>query len=251
MHNSIGAPAVIFIRLTQRGSRKFKGDPRLGRARRNEDVFDTRLEQRIARSQRTRYQPGMFAGPLGRSTFTPPSSSFESPLYGLVSLRRSQGPDRTIPAAEAAGIVRSGPGAGRDVRGVGDRNGSFVGSRRHRREQGLLLKYPVPWSLRKGERRSCFQRLDKRLRQLDRRAALPHLKKPCNGSTKEIQIYLLLDTVRTPFPLALDDFGSVLAVKGTLRRFAPRTAPGRSEGMAVYEGERGGTVSVTRLETSS
>ena len=31
----------------------------------------------------------MFAGPLGRSTFTPPSSSFESPLYGLVSLRRS------------------------------------------------------------------------------------------------------------------------------------------------------------------
>ena len=91
-----------------------------------------------------------------------------------------------------------------------------------------------------GERRSCFQRLDKRLRQLDSRAALPHLKKPCNGSTKEIQIYLLLDTVRTPFPLALDDFGSVLAVKGLLRRFAPWTAPGRSEGMAVYEGERGG-----------
>ena len=36
---------------------------------------------------------------------------------------------------------------------------------------------------------------------------------------------------RTPFPLALDDPGSVLAVKGTLRRFAPWTAPGRSEGM--------------------
>ena len=63
-----------------------------------------------------------------------------------------------IPAASAAGIVRSGPGAGRDVRGVGDRNGSFVGGRRHRREQGLLLKYPVPWSVRKGERRPCFQR---------------------------------------------------------------------------------------------
>ena len=29
----------------------------------------------------------MFAGPLGRSTFTPPKSSFDSPLYGLVSLR--------------------------------------------------------------------------------------------------------------------------------------------------------------------
>ena len=31
----------------------------------------------------------MFAAPLGRSTFTPPKSSFDSPLYGLVSLRRS------------------------------------------------------------------------------------------------------------------------------------------------------------------
>ena len=30
----------------------------------------------------------MFAGPLGRSTFTPPKSSFDSPLYGLVSLRQ-------------------------------------------------------------------------------------------------------------------------------------------------------------------
>ena len=42
---------------------------------------------------------------------------------------------------------------------------------------------------------------------------------------------------RTPFPLALDDPGSVLAVKGSLRRFAPWTAPGRSEGMTVYEGK--------------
>ena len=35
----------------------------------------------------------MFAGPLGRSTFTPPKSSFDSPLYGLVSLRRSHRSD--------------------------------------------------------------------------------------------------------------------------------------------------------------
>ena len=41
-----------------------------------------------------------------------------------------------IPAASAAGIVRSGPGAGRDVREGEDRNGSLVGGRRHRREQG-------------------------------------------------------------------------------------------------------------------
>ena len=35
---------------------------------------------------------------------------------------------------------------------------------------------------------------------------------------------------RIPFPLALDDSRSVLAVKGSLRRFAPWTAAGRSEG---------------------
>ena len=38
----------------------------------------------------------MFAGPLGRSTFTPPKSSFDSPLYGLVSLRRSHGPQLNV-----------------------------------------------------------------------------------------------------------------------------------------------------------
>ena len=37
----------------------------------------------------------------------------------------------------------------------------------------------------------------------------------------------------------MDDFASVLAVKGSLRRFAPLTAPGRCEGMTVYEGKGG------------
>ena len=41
------------------------------------------------------------------------------------------------------------------------------------------------------------------------------------------------------FPLALDDFGSVLAVKGSLRRFAPWTASVRSERRAAYEGKGG------------
>ena len=45
---------------------------------------------------------------------------------------------------------------------------------------------------------------------------------------------------RAPFPLALDDPGSVLAVKGSLRRFAPWTAPGRSERRAAYEEKKGG-----------
>ena len=45
---------------------------------------------------------------------------------------------------------------------------------------------------------------------------------------------------QTPFPLALHRVGSVLAVKGSLRRFAPWTAPGRSERRAAYEGKGGG-----------
>ena len=36
-----------------------------------------------------------------------------------------------------------------------------------------------------------------------------------------------------------DDFRSVLAVKGSLRRFAPWTAPGRSEGERCLRGKRG------------
>ena len=48
----------------------------------------------------------MFAGPLGRSTFTPPKSSFDSPLYGLVSLRRSQkGSDEEARIAELERMV--------------------------------------------------------------------------------------------------------------------------------------------------
>ena len=44
---------------------------------------------------------------------------------------------------------------------------------------------------------------------------------------------------QAPFPLALDRSRSVLAVKGSLRRFAPWTAPGRSERRAAYEGKGG------------
>ena len=54
---------------------------------------------------------------------------------------------------------------------------------------------------------------------------------------------------RIPFPSPLDDSRSVLAVKGPLRRFAPWTAAGRSEGMlfmrekgevrAVWTGRKG------------
>ena len=46
----------------------------------------------------------------------------------------------------------------------------------------------------------------------------------------------------TPFPLALDDSRSVLAVKGSLRRFAPWTAAGRSGETRCSRGKRGGRV---------
>ena len=42
-----------------------------------------------------------------------------------------------------------------------------------------------------------------------------------------------------PFPSRLYCVGSVLAVKGSLRRFAPWTAPVRSERRAAYEGKGG------------
>ena len=48
---------------------------------------------------------------------------------------------------------------------------------------------------------------------------------------------------QTPFPLALHRVESVLAVKGSLRRFAPWTASGRSERRAAYEGKGGERIS--------
>ena len=48
---------------------------------------------------------------------------------------------------------------------------------------------------------------------------------------------------KPPFPLALHCVGSVLAVKGPLRRFAPWTAPVRSERRAAYEGKGGERIS--------
>ena len=43
----------------------------------------------------------------------------------------------------------------------------------------------------------------------------------------------------SPFPLALDDSRSVLAVKGKLRRFAPWTAAGRSGETRYSRGKKG------------
>ena len=50
------------------------------------------------------------------------------------------------------------------------------------------------------------------------------------GRDMEPMKWRLRQWTRIPFPLALDDSRSVLAVKGSLRRFAPWTAAGRSEG---------------------
>ena len=50
---------------------------------------------------------------------------------------------------------------------------------------------------------------------------------------------VLTERVRYPFPLVLHDSRSVLAVKGTLRRFAPWTAPGRSGETRCSRGKRG------------
>ena len=54
-----------------------------------------------------------------------------------------------------------------------------------------------------------------------------------------VLIYPCGKAQKPPFPLALYCVGSVLAVKSSLRRFAPWTAPGRSERRAAYEGKGG------------
>ena len=56
-----------------------------------------------------------------------------------------------------------------------------------------------------------------------------------------VLIYPCGKAQKPPFPLALYCVESVLAVKGSLRRFAPWTAPGRSERRAAYEGKGGGS----------
>ena len=45
--------------------------------------------------------------------------------------------------------------------------------------------------------------------------------------------------LQPPLSLSAGLYGPVLAVKGSLRRFAPWTAPGRSERRAAYEGKGG------------
>ena len=72
-----------------------------------------------------------------------------------------------------------------------------------------------------------------------RRGSLSSVFIPAGRLGAAPQKGVLTERVRYPFSLALDDSRSVLAVKGSLRRFAPWTAAGRSEGMAVYEGKRG------------
>ena len=57
---------------------------------------------------------------------------------------------------------------------------------------------------------------------------------------------MLLSTAKklqTPFPIALHCVESVLAVKDPLCRFAPLTAPVRSERRAAYEGKGGVRIS--------
>ena len=54
-----------------------------------------------------------------------------------------------------------------------------------------------------------------------------------------------------PFPLAVDHTESVLAVKGSLRRFAPWTAPGRSERRALFNEGKGGVPSWGEANSSA
>ena len=75
--------------------------------------------------------------------------------------------------------------------------------------------------------------------KVDARCDMPLLSAPWGRSRPHLSLREGSETA--PFPLALYCVGSVLAVKGSLRRFAPWTAAGRSERRAVYEGKGGGS----------
>ena len=70
-----------------------------------------------------------------------------------------------------------------------------------------------------------------------------HVSTPAPGGRSRLHLSLREGSEKPLFPLALHRVESVLAVKGSLRRFAPLTAPGRSEGMTVYEGKGGERIS--------
>ena len=75
---------------------------------------------------------------------------------------------------------------------------------------------------------------------LQYRFATPKLLKTCRGpGCCETAPLCNLSGVRLPLPLALHCGGSVLAVKGSLRRFAPGTAAGRSGETRCSRGKRG------------
>ena len=62
--------------------------------------------------------------------------------------------------------------------------------------------------------------------QTDGMRGMPLYRPPWGRSRPHLSLREGLE--KPPFPLALHRGGSVLAVKGSLRRFAPWTAPGRS-----------------------
>ena len=66
---------------------------------------------------------------------------------------------------------------------------------------------------------------------------MSHVSTPAPGGRSRPHLSLREGLEKPPFPLALYCVGSVLAVKGPLRRFAPWTAPGRSERRGVDGGD--------------
>ena len=75
------------------------------------------------------------------------------------------------------------------------------------------------------------------LNRLMSAAAIPRWRRDNDGA----QSFVCASRLRcsSPFPSLLNDSRSVLAVKGPLRRFAPWTAPGRSEGDGCSRGKGG------------
>ena len=150
----------------------------------------------------------MFAGPLGRSTFTPPKSSFDSPLYGLVSLRRSHARGTRPPRSS----LRAKP-TGRGDQLLADREGSCF-DLRDRRTVRLFSCHVV----RAFGLRCDFDVVDRRTRFRDWLTQLAHLSEVGSQSVLEVSPRFFLAVANRRAARHVRGISGVSAVRGKLRQ---------------------------------
>ena len=103
---------------------------------------------------------------------------------------------------------------------------------------GEILRQRRAWVYRQRQGQNCTK-LSPIESILQYRFATPNSLKARPAPGCCVTARLCKPSTAIPFPLVAHDSRSVLAVKGPLCRFAPWTAPGRSEGDGCLRGKRG------------